>query len=203
MQEKVYREFLKWIEDNKKYILILTSGDYKTKFCKNIGLMDDKGKLKYSLLNNKIQGLRNKIIELCHKHGIDIDSYLLKMHGQVNHKKSNHIRAKNLLIQIKGKPLLTCLDEIFNFYQEYKKQVPEVRCQYMYDNQQYCVYLELLDQIEFDYLPNVNKSVADRNYFIGLQKRDQILILSQMKNALVKIIKLYCRYDNKTIPKAA
>lgn len=205
LQEKVYREFLKWIEDDRKYILILTN-QYKKTMCEDLGLYYRADKEYFQLLDNEIVHLQKKIIKLCRDYGIDIDSYLRKnySHGQVNHKKGNYINAKNILQKIRGKPLLACINEILNFYEEYKKLVPEVKYEYRYDSQQYCVYLELLDYIEFKYLPKVNKIVANRIYFVDLPKREQYLILYEMKSALIKYVDLYSRYDNhRIISKAA
>ena len=190
LQLEIFKELLHIAENNYEAI---EQKKYKKMICKKLK-MYYKGKEYYQKLNNELEYIRNNFIKFCKKHNADITSYLMKNKEEVNLKKSNYIKVKELCEYIEGKSLASCADKILDFYGQQKKI--ENKNNGIYSYQEHHVYDELLELIEFSYLKQIHISVENREYFYGVHKQEQYLILNQLHSALIQFEKIYKKYDD-------
>ena len=190
LQVNVFRELLDICKNNYE---VIENNIYKKLICQGLGKYY-KGKEYYQLIDKELNLIKNKFIKLCNKYGVDITAYLKQDVEQVNLKRSNYQKVKKLLEYIKGKPLMKCSNNILKFYNQ-QKQI-EIKNKGIYSYQEHNTFEELLDFVEFNHLPQVHKCVENKEYFYGLDKKEQYLILNQLHNALIKFEKIYKKYDD-------
>ena len=190
LQAEIFIELLHISKNNYEAI---EKNKYKKMICKKLKMYYE-GKEYYQLLNKELKLIRNNFIKFCKKYNVNITSYLLKNKEEVNLKRSNYFKVKELCNYIEDKSLLSCADIILSFYGQQKKI--ENKNNGIYSYQEHNVYDELLELIEFSYLKQIHISVENREYFYGLHKQEQYLILNQLHSALIQFEKIYKKYDD-------